>query len=70
MKPGDLVILKEGIRVEGALTAIKFYKRLYEEVGNASMLVLSIDDRSVLVLVNGYRKVISSNYLRVINETR
>ncbi len=69
MKPGDVVILKEGIKVEGALTAIKFYKRLYEEVGDSKMLVLSIDKRSVLVLVNGYRKVISENYLESINET-
>ena len=30
MKSGDIVVLKDGIKVEGALTAIKFYKRLYE----------------------------------------
>ncbi len=70
MKPGDIVSLKDGIRVEGALTAVKFYKRLYEEVGNAHMLVLSIENRSVLVLVNGYRKIISSNYLEVLSESR
>ena len=69
MKPGDVVILKDGIKVEGALTAIKFYKRLYDEVGKSKMLVLSIDKRSVLVLVNGYRKVIVESYLEKINET-
>ena len=70
MKPGDIVFLKEGIKVEGALTAIKFYKRLYEEVGDSHMLVLEINKRSVLVLVNGYRKVISENYLEVLGESR
>ncbi len=68
MKPGDIVILKEGRKVPGALTAIKFYKRLYDEVGNSHMLVLEIDKNSVLVLVNGYKKVINSSYLKVIYE--
>ena len=69
MKPGDIVILKDGIRVEGALTAIKFYKRLYEEVGRSKMLVLSVEKNSILVLVNGYKKVIIESYLEKINET-
>lgn len=79
MKPGDLVRLTKnyGKVIPGALTAIKFFKRLKAELDEESMLVLKIIDnsnrpnsKSALVLVKGYKKVINTALLEVINEER
>ena len=75
MKIGDLVVLKDNWAVPGALTALKFYGRIKEEVGTSSMLVIDIykkDGRpfSALVLVNGYKKVLNLSLLKVVSESR
>ena len=68
MREGDLVVLKSNIVLPGALTAINFFKRLKEEVGNSHMIVLKVHGNSVTVLVNGYKKVINSEFLKVVEE--
>ena len=78
MKKGDLVRLKKNRAIPGALTALKFYKRLFDEVGEKDMLVLETfetkdsfkSNLTVLVLVNGYKKVINSTLIEVVSETR
>ena len=59
MKPGDIVRLKENFEVPGALTAIKFYRRLNKEAKDKYMIVLDVHGNSATVLVNGYRKVLN-----------
>ena len=78
MKCGDLVKLKEDhMVVPGALTAIRFYKRLKDEIGGKVMLVLAVGEthlkkknKTVVVLVNGYKKVLTSGILEVVNESK
>ena len=78
MKCGDLVKLKEdNMVVPGALTAIRFYKRLKDELGGKVMLVLAVGEprlkkkhKTVVVLVNGYKKVLTSAILEVVNENK
>lgn len=79
MKCGDLVKLKEdNMIVPGALTAIRFYKRLKDELGGEIMLVLAVlephlekkKNKTVVVLVNGYKKVLTSGILEVVNESK
>lgn len=67
MKKGDLVVLKQNVSMPGALTAVKFFKRLHDEVGGSHMIVLSVHGNSVIVLVNGYKKVLNSEFLEVAN---
>ena len=75
IKPGDLVMLSdERWVVPGALTALKFYQRLQNEIGGKTMIVLSTFDsgknptKNALVLVNGYKKTLSCKLLKVVNE--
>mgnify|MGYP001375205277 CR=1 FL=1 len=76
IKPGDLVMLSDGKwSVPGALTALKFYQRLKDEVGGKTMIVLDVYDsgridssKNALVLVNGYKKTLSCKLLKVVNE--
>ncbi len=68
LKIGSLVRLREEWPVPGALTAIKFYQRLKDEVSDKNMLVLAVHDKSVLVLLNGYKKVLSIELIEVVHE--
>ncbi len=70
MKVGDLVVLKELLNPPGALTAIKFYKRLFDEIGNRHMIILEIHNPTAVVLVNGYKKVLNLEFLEAIDEIR
>ena len=63
--------------IPGALTAIRFYKRLKDELGGKMMLVLAVNEphlkkknKTVVVLVNGYKKVLTSGILEVVNESK
>ena len=67
MKKGDLVVLKQNMSTPGALTAVKFFKRLHDEVSGSHMIVLSVHGNSVMVLVNGYKKVLNTEFLEVVN---
>ena len=68
MKAGDVVRLKENIEVPGALTAIKFYRRLNNEVKDNYMLVLKVHGKSATVLISGYRKVLNLELIEKVNE--
>ena len=76
IKPGDLVMLSdEKSLIPGALTALKFYKRLQDEIGGKTMIVLDIfptgridSSKNALVFVNGYKKTLSCKLLKVVNE--
>ena len=75
IKPGDLVMLTdEKWVVPGALTALKFYQRLQNEIGGKTMIVLSTFDsgkkptKNALVFVDGYKKTLSCKLLKVVNE--
>mgnify|MGYP001173482252 CR=1 FL=1 len=68
MKPGDLVVLRKTPSVAGALTAVKFYKRLDDELGNSHMMILKIHGNTASVLVNGYEKVLNLEFLEMLNE--
>jgi len=72
LKLGDLAILKKAKDFPesgGSLTAVKFYNRLLIECQDKIMLVLKVANggRAVVVLINGYRKVIDSKFLKMIN---
>ena len=66
MKPGDVVRLKENFSVPGALTAVKFYRRLNREVEDRYMLVLDVHGNSATVLINGYKKVLNLELIELI----
>ena len=81
IKPGDLVVLAdENWVVPGALTALKYFKRLKDQYGGKPMLVLEVYekknpniaiagyDQSVVVIVDGHTQVFASSLLRVVNE--
>ena len=71
---GDLVKLKASKDFpdcQGSLTAVKFYKLLIDECGDKFMLIIkqfSSDADTNIVLVNGYKKPISSKFLVKIEE--
>ena len=76
IKAGDLVMLSdERWKVPGALTALKYYQRLKDEIGEKPMIVLDIfstgridSSKNALVFVNGYKKTLSCKLLKVVNE--
>ncbi len=75
MKVGDLVMLKHSKDFpdcKGSLTAVKFYKRLINECQGKTMLILGIykhrESLTTTVLVDGYKKSINGNFLRVVSE--
>ena len=77
VKTGDLVMLtNDKWAVPGALTALKFYKRLQNELDGEAMLVLSVHEagtvdrptRNAIVYVNGYKKTLNTKLLKVVNE--
>jgi len=77
VKTGDLVMLtNDKWAVPGALTALKFYKRLQNELDGKTMLVLSVHEagtahrptRNAIVYVSGYKKTLNTKLLKVVNE--
>ena len=71
MNEGDLVRIKsENIKLPGALTAIKFFNRLNNEVGNKIGIVISSTDssKSVIVQFDNCQKVIHKVFLETINK--
>tara|TARA_B100001287_G_scaffold242660_1_gene218235 strand:+ start:232 stop:468 length:237 start_codon:yes stop_codon:yes gene_type:complete len=75
VKEGDLVMLSfERWKVPGALTALKFYQQLQEEIGGKTMIVLSTFESgkkshmNALVFVNGYKKTLNCKLLKVVSE--
>ena len=68
MKPGDIVRLKENLEVPGALTAVKFYRRLNSEVKDNYMLILNVHGRSATVLINGYKKVLNLELIEKVDK--
>ena len=63
MKSGDIVRLKEKVVLPGALTAVKFYRGLNNEVKGRYMLVLRVHGKSATVLLNGYKKVLNLEFI-------
>jgi hypothetical protein len=79
IKQGDLVMLTdEKWVVPGALTALKFYKRLQVELEGKPMLVLDVIEsgtpnrptKTITVFVDGYKKKLNQSLLKVVNEER
>ncbi len=77
IKPGDLVMLSnENWNVPGALTALKFYQRLQNQLEGKLMLVLSVHEagtvnrpsKNAIVYVDGYKKTLNTRLLKVVNE--
>ena len=82
IKTGDLVMLADDDWVvPGALTALKYFKRLQDQYAGKPMLVIETHekknpniaiagyDQSVVVIVDGHKQVFTSSLLRVVNET-
>lgn len=82
IKPGDLVMLAdEKWVVPGALTALKYFKRMQDQYGGKPMLVIETQkkknpphitvagyDQSIVVMVDGGKQVFTASLLKVVNE--
>ena len=75
IKKGDLVIVKIPKQSPGALTAVKFFQRLAENVEGKFGIVISASNtsdsdknRHVVVQFPNIRKVINTRYLEIVDE--
>jgi len=74
MKSGDLVCLidighNSRVVVPGSLTAIKFFRRLYEEFGDMTGIITSVSGNNACVMFAGKQKVIHINMLKLVGCT-
>lgn len=69
MKGGDLVIFRFPEYVAGALTALKYAKRMEARIkGRTGLVIKDLGNHSLLVLFVDDYIVISKRFLEVINE--
>ena len=70
MKKGDLITMIDfsDINIPGALTAMKFYRRLEESIGGKTGLVVEVNGNNIVALFGGTKKIINKQMVRVINE--
>ena len=67
MKKGDLVQFKRPEYNIGALTAVKYFQRLENQIGGKTGLVLSKHGDSALIKFENTTMVIHEKYLEVVN---
>jgi len=68
MEPGDLVKFKFPDKVAGALTALKYAKRMEARIGDRAGLILEISNNNAMVSFEGELIVCHAMFLEVINE--
>ncbi len=68
MEPGDLVKFKFPNKVAGALTALKYAKRMEARIGDRKGLILEISSNNAMVTFEGELIVCHVMFLEVINE--
>lgn len=68
MEPGDLVKFKFPNKVAGALTALKYAKRMEARIGKRTGLILEISNNNAMVTFEGDLIVCHAMFLEVISE--